>query len=107
MINDAHIHFFSPNFFETLGVQKGLPAEGRGANVVQTLAWDDPASVDALSDRWVSELDRHHVARAAIIASVPRDEQSVAAALARHPSRFVGFFMLDPTQDDAVDRASK
>jgi predicted TIM-barrel fold metal-dependent hydrolase len=29
----------------------------------------------------------------------------VAAAVARHPDRLVGFFMLDPSADDAVDRA--
>ena len=107
MINDAHVHFFSPNFFETLGAQKALPVEERVTQVVRMVGWDDPISIEALADRWIAELDRHHVTRAALISSVPRDEPSVAAAIARHPSRFVGFFMLDPTQDDAVDRASK
>ena len=36
--------------------------------------------------------------------SVPGDEASVAQAVARHPSRFVGFFMLDPTAPDAPAR---
>ena len=95
MINDAHVHFFSPMFFSTLG---GQPA---------TLGWEDPVSADALADKWDAELDRHGVDRAAIIASVPGDEASVAAALARHPSRFVGFFMVDPTREDAVDRVGR
>jgi predicted TIM-barrel fold metal-dependent hydrolase len=43
------------------------------------------------------------VARAAMIASLPNDAPSVAAAAARHPSRFVGFFMVDPTRADAPD----
>ena len=34
----------------------------------------------------------------------PGDEASVAKAVARHPSRFVGFFMLDPTAPDAPSR---
>ena len=34
----------------------------------------------------------------------PGDEESVARAVARHPSRFVGFFMLDPTAPDAPSR---
>ena len=107
MLHDAHVHFFSPHFFDTLGAQKGLPPEGRALEVVNTLAWDDAASAEALADRWVAELDRYRVNRAAIIASVPGDEASVAAAVARHPARFVGFFMLDPTKDDAVDRVTR
>jgi predicted TIM-barrel fold metal-dependent hydrolase len=74
---------------------------------VAALGWDDPGSIDALADRWAGELDRHQVSRAAIIASVPADESSVAAAVARHPSRFVGFFMLDPTRDDTPDRITR
>lgn len=94
-INDAHIHFFSPQFFEALG---GQPS---------TLGWDDPFSAETLADRWVAEFDSRGVNRAAIIASVPADEASVAAAVARHPTRLVGFFMVDPTKGDAVDRVTQ
>ncbi len=38
----------------------------------------DARSADTLADRWVRELDAHGVARAALIASVPSDETSVA-----------------------------
>ncbi len=107
MMNDAHIHFFSPGFFDALGAQKGLPPEGRALAVVNTLGWEDPVSPEALADRWIAELDRHGVNRAAIIASVPGDEAAVATAIARHPSRVVGFFMLDPTRDDAVERTGR
>ena len=61
---------------------------------------------EALADRWTAELDRHQVTRAALIASVPGDAASVAAAIARHPQRFVGFFMVDPTRGDAVAQAA-
>jgi predicted TIM-barrel fold metal-dependent hydrolase len=47
------------------------------------------------------------VSRVAIIASVPGDEASVAAALERHPARFVGYFMLDPTNPDAENRVKE
>lgn len=107
MINDAHIHFFSPGVFDILGAQRGLPAVGRVSQVVNALGWDNPVSPDVLADRWIAELDRHGVRRAAMIASVPGDETSVAVAIARHPSRFVGFFMLDPTQPDAVQRVTR
>ena len=96
-INDAHCHFFSDQFFAALSRQRP-PGTGQSTDdVVAALGWDPPGSPDALADRWTQELDRHGVARAAIIASEPGDESSVARAVARHPSRFVGFFMVDPT----------
>jgi uncharacterized protein len=67
------------------------------------LQWDDPGTPEALADRWVHELDAKGVRRAALIASVPGDEASVAAAVARQPSRLVGLFMLDPASSDAPE----
>jgi hypothetical protein len=52
----------------------------------------------------MAELDRYGVSRAALIASVPGDEDSVSAAVAAHPDRFFGYFMSDPTRPDALDR---
>ncbi len=42
--------------------------------------------------------------RAMLIATVPGDEASVAAALRAHPSRFVGAFMFNPAAPDATSR---
>jgi predicted TIM-barrel fold metal-dependent hydrolase len=75
--------------------------------VVTTLGWDSPGSPEDLADRWIQDLDRNGINRAALIASVPGDEESVARAVARHPQRFVGFFMLDPTAADAQPRAER
>jgi predicted TIM-barrel fold metal-dependent hydrolase len=114
-INDVHCHFFSPQFFAALARQRGVarveskeptPAQSP-ADVCRELQWDDPRTPDALADRWIAELDAHRVARAALIASVPGDEQSVAAAVARHPSRIVGFFMVDPSAADAPERVRR
>jgi uncharacterized protein len=91
-LNDVHCHFFSTAFFDALG----------GDAALATLGWEPPGTVDALADRWVAELDRHGVRRAALIASMPRDAASVAAAVTRHPTRLVGFFMVDPTQPDVA-----
>jgi hypothetical protein len=96
MINDAHCHFFSTAFFAPLG----------GDAALAKLGWEPPGTAEALADRWAAELDRHHVTRAALIASVPGDAASVAAAVGRHRERFVGFFMVDPTQPDAAAIAS-
>lgn len=104
MLNDSHCHFFSSQFFSTLSRQRG-----RGDTVealCMELQWDDPGSPNALADRWVQELDTHGVARSALIASVPGDEASVASAVSRHPKRFVGFFMVDPTANEAVERVT-
>lgn len=104
MLNDAHCHFFSARFFETLAKQKELPPENAAAAVTTQLGWEAPGTPEVLADRWVVELDKNHVGRAALIASVPGDEDSVAIAVARHPARFVGYFMIDPTADGALDR---
>ena len=53
MICDAHVHFFSPGFFDGLGAQMGLPAEGRTKAVVARAEWQHPESVEALADRWI------------------------------------------------------
>src|SRR5688572_26023124 len=100
MICDAHCHFFSSRFLEIL--TQDTPLAERGVEqVAGVLGWDPPGPPAALADRWAGELDRHGVSRAALIASVPRDEESVAAAVARHPARFVGFFMFNPVASDA------
>jgi len=95
-LNDVHCHFFSAPFFAALGGDAALAA----------LQWDAPGPSDALADRWAAELDRHGVSRAALIASIPGDPGSVAAAVRRHPTRFVGFFMVDPTQANAAVSAA-
>jgi hypothetical protein len=97
MTNDAHCHFFSTPFFATLG----------GETALAKLGWEAPGTAEALADRWVAELDRQQVSRAALIASAPGDAASVAAAVSRHRQRFVGFFMVDPTQPDAAAKASE
>lgn len=103
-INDAHCHLFSPRFFDVLGRQAGFDGAAPGTTVTERLQWDHPGTVDGLADTWVSALDAHEVARAMLIGSVPGEEESVARAVARHPERLVGAFMLDPTQEGARTR---
>jgi predicted TIM-barrel fold metal-dependent hydrolase len=105
MINDAHCHFFSTRFLELLS-----PDMGKADDVAAQLQWDAPGTATELGDRWIAELDRHGVARAALIASIPGDSASVAEAVAHHPHRFVGFFMHNPTgldSDAALERSLK
>lgn len=123
-LNDAHCHFFSTEFFAALARQRGkdrrpgppphddgddreLAAARLARDTCAELEWDTPGTAYTLADRWVRELDAHGVARAVLIASVPGDETSVAAAVAHHPRRFVGFFMLDPSSPEPVARTRR
>ena len=107
---DAHTHFFSRRFFETLIKQS--PQLSAESNAIERAAemtgWTmpplDPAELAAI---WKSEFDRHGVSGALMIASVPGDEESVAAAVAAFPDRIAGAFMFDPTKPDAETRARR
>jgi predicted TIM-barrel fold metal-dependent hydrolase len=94
-VSDAHVHFFSHGFFSALAAQRKSTYEELQPVLGWQLPSEDPAE---LADRWVVELDQFGLSRAALIASVPGDEGSVAAAVTRHPDRFYGFFMINPTQ---------
>jgi predicted TIM-barrel fold metal-dependent hydrolase len=107
MIADAHCHFFSPRFFSALSTLRGRTPPQSADDLCRELQWDAPGDPTELADRWVRELDAHGVSRAALIGSIPGDEDSVAAAVARHPSRFIGFCMVDPSAANAVERARR
>ena len=103
-MNDVHCHFFSDQFFETLGRQRPPGSQQSAADIVArsngTHRVDRKSSPTAGRRSSIAS----GVLRASLIASVPGDEASVARAIARHPARFVGFFMLDPTAPDAPAR---
>ncbi len=105
-VSDAHVHFLSNNLFTTLvGQSRTLPKDAAADTIRQMLGWYPPAEPESLAEEWVRELDRHDVARAALIASIPGDESSVLAAVHSRPDRFHGYFMLNPLAPDAMDRA--
>lgn len=108
-ICDVHCHFFSSRFLEILVAsnRQHLPAAEHATVIAGLLGWEPPSTPEQLADRWVAELDLHGVSRAALIASIPGDEDSVAVAVGKHPSRFVGFFMFDPTSPDAGPRLKR
>lgn len=95
-VTDAHVHFFSHRFYSTLAAQKpGLSVEAIG----EQLGWQmPPEAPQSLASTWVHELDRHGVGHAALIASVPGDEESVTAAVLAHPNRFFAYAMVDPVR---------
>ncbi len=103
-VNDAHVHFFSHNFYSGLARQKKAEdAEAVGALVNWEIPSPDPLT---LAQTWADELDRHGVHRACLISSAHGDEESVSAAVSAHPDRFFGYFMVDPLQPDASSRVT-
>ncbi len=105
-VNDAHVHLFSYRFFEVLRSQR-RDAEQSVEAMAQGLGWDaPPVEPRDLAAKWAAELDRHEVNGCALIASIPGDEASVAAAIHSFPDRFWGYFLFDPTTPDAAERAS-
>jgi hypothetical protein len=98
-IADAHVHFFSHRFFETLAAQKpGLTFEA--------LHWQmPPERPEDLANIWAHELDRQGVAHAAILSSVPGDEESVIKAVAAFPDRFFASAMVNPVTWKPADVA--
>jgi predicted TIM-barrel fold metal-dependent hydrolase len=104
-VSDAHVHFFSHRFFSMLAAQKGCdPAEMPRLLPDWELPEPDPLR---LAERWIAELDRHGVQRAAIIASLPGDEDSVAAAAGAHPQRFYGYFLVNPIAPGAAAKVEQ
>ena len=101
-VADAHIHFFSHAFFSALGVQKSAHAGRTGPvetaeGIAATLGWETPPlDAEALASLWIKELDRTGVRRAALIASIPGDESSVAAAVRAHADPFLRLLHGEP-----------
>ena len=96
-VADAHVHFFSHRFFELLAAQKpGLTFE--------SLHWQmPPERPEDLANIWAHEMDRHGVARAALISSIPGDEESVVKAVAAFPDRFFAYAMVNPLKWQPVN----
>jgi uncharacterized protein len=100
-VADAHVHFFSPEFFRSLAEQKGVKEVG------SLLGWEVHESPEDLADRWVVEMNHNGVGSAVLIASVPGDVESVATAVERFPERFHSVVMLNPLLPGADIRCSR
>ncbi len=97
---DAHVHFFSHTFFEKVVAQKvGLTLEAAASQ----LGWQmPPASAEQFAEVWAQELDRHGIAGAALLASLPGEQNSVLAAVRSFPQRFLPFAMVNPREWNAA-----
>ncbi len=94
---DAHVHFFSHQFFQSLvGQASELPV------LQERMGWTlPPVDPTRLAEKWATEFNRHGVERASLIASIPGDEPSVLAAANAYPNRFFAYAMVNPTAEGA------
>ena len=98
-ISDAHVHFFSFQFFKSLAAQKQVEVPALSPALGWQLPAEDPS---LLAETWAREMDRHGVETSVLIASVPGDHESVIAAARRFPQRFYAYVMVNPTAPDAA-----
>ncbi len=103
-LNDAHVHFFSYRFFAALAEQKKVSVAGLVPLVDWSLPAEDPKQ---LAGAWVQELDRRGVEKAALIASIPGDADSVIEAVRTFPQRFYGYTMVNPTAPDELAQTQR
>jgi hypothetical protein len=110
-LTDAHAHLFSHEFFRTLLAEdrrQPPPSDAEISDRVAALGLEPPPiDPGEFARRWVDELDRHGVAKAVLIASVPRDWPGVAWAVELYPERFAGYTIVDPRAADAVTSAER
>jgi uncharacterized protein len=103
---DAHIHFFSHQFFQAFLKSRGRQlTEQDPQHLLKRLGWElPPPDATELGRRWVEELDRHGVEHAVLLSSIMDDEESVARAVHAFPDRLIGFMRVDPTRPDAAQQ---
>lgn len=104
-VADAHLHFFSRGFFALLAKQAGL--DGAEAACARAGVAAPPPEPRQFAAQWAAELDRHHVSRAVLLASLPGDEASVAQAVESCPQRFWGWFFCNPLMPHAAARVEE
>ena len=103
-IADAHIHFFSERFFSELAEQKKVSLEALESLLGWQLTGTDS---ETLADAWIQQLDGHGIQRAALIASIPGDHESVMAAVRKFPQRLYGYMMVNPKSPHAATQAEQ
>jgi uncharacterized protein len=107
---DAHSHFFSRTYFETLAAQSPLP--GTVAHRLDDLARLEGLEIpspdpEAHLARWVAELDRSHVEHLCTFASVGQELPTVVEAAALSGGRLSAFALVDPRVGGIADHVNE
>lgn len=109
-IQDAHTHFFSRPFFETLARLSPRPeSEEQLLAEVKTKAGVDvpDADVVAHAERWLAAMDKADVQRMVTFASLPTEVEAVAAAARHADGRLIPYTVVDPSAEGALEAATR
>ena len=104
---DFHLHFFARPFFEALAAQSpqpGTTAERLERAVQKAKIELPPADLAAHTRRWIAELTRHEVERAAAFASLPEEIPALAEAGETSDGRLVPMALVNPRADGVAER---
>ncbi|MFN3135761.1 MAG: amidohydrolase family protein [Candidatus Kryptonium sp.] len=100
---DAHVHFFSFNFFKTLIRMKGseTPLNDEFALLKEKYGIETPpVSPVQLARRWIEEMGKYGISKLVLFSSIPEDTISVSTAMTAFPDKFIGFFTLNPLAEN-------
>jgi uncharacterized protein len=109
-IFDAHVHFYSNNFFKYSVRQKLKRADinselrNLAAKGHIEIPGEDPVQ---LAKRWIDLIDKWKLERLMLFSSIPGDEESVIKAVQAFPNRFSGMFTIDPNSNLLMENAAK
>lgn len=109
-IFDAHVHFYSNAFFRFLVKQKPNRADintelrNIAAKGHIEIPGEDPIQ---LAKKWIEVIDKWKIERLVLIGSMPGDEESIVKAVRAFPTRFTGFFTIDPNSNVLMENAEK
>jgi len=109
-IFDAHLHFYSNSYFKLLVKQKlnrmdiGSELKNLAAKGHIEIPGEDTLQ---LAKRWIEQIDKWKIERSVLFSSIPGDEDSVTKAIQAYPSRFTGFFTIDPNSNLLMENARK
>jgi len=109
-IQDAHTHFFSRPFFDSLAALSPLP--GERAALVDSVAAQaglelPDRDVAVHRDRWLDQMKRHGVERLVSFASAPVEAEAVAEAARGSGGRLLPYVLVDPTAEGATAFAER
>ncbi|CUS99612.1 amidohydrolase family protein [Candidatus Chrysopegis kryptomonas] len=100
---DAHVHFFSFNFFKTLirMKTKETPLSEEFSNLKEKYGIETPpVSPVQLARRWIEEMEKYKISKLVLFASIPEDALSVATAISAFPDKFIGFITINPLSSE-------
>ncbi len=110
-LHDAHLHFFSWDFFYSLG-RAAAPSDDKPEEFLRQAALRagielPPRDPVEHLQRWLAQMDLHGVDRAVVIASAPEEAGAVHEACADADDRLIPFTVVNPIAEGGGEFAAK